>query len=352
MNQTEFKRPSLFSAGTLYLLAGMGLWLISYFSVDLTRGLQILLPNAGPELIGLLVSFVYYIPFVFFPLSLWCSKHEGVQQSLRLNPVRPSDMLRASVVALLALTAVQNLTIIWMILLQKLGLNVFVTEYIRPANMTELTLSVVSVAIIAPLGEEFLFRGVFFSAWERKGLRKAVLVSAVAFAMLHGSLMGLPGEIICGILMAVLVLWSDSIYVGLAFHSVYNAGSVMMNYISSALPVEAAEEALMRSDLLAYMGGYGAVLEILLSIVLDLAIIVFITRRMHMRHAVYRILRQVNPQERKIGLITPEKLREMMKQPPEIDNTPIGTGEALIMIAGIVTSLGLYATDILSMLGG
>lgn len=352
MNQEKFKRsPTLFAASGLFLLAGIGLWLLSLISGDLELGLKILLPEAGEELLNLLVSLFYYLPFLILPAVIWGAQHEGAQAAMRLNPIHPGDMIRAAVVAMLSLLAVQNVTIVWTILAQKLGLNVFVTEYVRPANMTELTLSVVSAAVIAPLGEELLFRGVMLSALERKGPRNAVLVSAVLFAMLHGSVLGLPGEIIGGILMALLVIWSDSIYAGLAFHSVFNAGSVMMNYISSAVQTDAAEEALMRSDLLAYMGGFGSVLVLLAHTALLVAIITMVTRRMRVRCAVRQAFKAIQP-----GANPPKnvsELRELMqKYTCPIDKTPVSTSEALVLMAGVVTCLGLYVMDLLMMLGG
>lgn len=351
MNQGKFKRsPTLFTAGGLYLLAAAGLWLTSLIAGDLDAGLRILLPGSGEELRYLLVSVVYYLPFLIFPAVLWASKHEGAQDALRLGPIRPADMVRASVVALLSLLAVQNVTMIWTALVQKLGLDVFVSEYVRPVNMTELTLSVVSAAIIAPLGEELLFRGVMLSAWERKGQNTAVMVTAVLFAMLHGSVLGLPGEIFGGIMMALLALWSDSLYAALAFHSVYNAGGVMMNYISSAVATDAAEGALMQSDLLGYMGGFGSVLVFLLHTAVLLAIIVMVTRRMQVRYTIRRAFAAMQP-----GWNEPKNIdefRELIKISNRIDETEMGVGEALVLMAGIVTCLGLYVMDILSMLGG
>ena len=120
--------------------------------------------------------------------------------------------------------------------------------------------------------------------------------------------------------------------------------------MTSAIPVDAAEEALMRSDLLAYMGGYGAVLEILLSIVLDLAIILLLTRRMHARYAVRRLFAQIEPGSEKPK--TTEQLRALIQRVSATDKTPMSTGEALVLMAGIVSCVGLYVFDILTMLGG
>lgn len=351
MNQERFKKlPSLFSASGLFLLAGIGLWLTLVISGDLTAGLRMLLPGAGEELLGLLVSIVYYLPFLILPVTMWGVTHKGAQSALRLNPIRPGDMLRAAIIALLSLMIVQNITMVWMILLQKLGLNVFTTEYVRPANSTELMLSAIAAAVVAPLGEELLFRGAMLSAWERKGPKAAVLITAVLFAMQHGSLAGMPGEIFGGIVLALLVLYSNSIYAGLAFHSVYNAGNVMMNYISSAAETTAAEEALMRSDLLAYVGGYSSVLILLVNIALDLAIIVMLTRRMRARYVIRRAFERVLPGSPEPKSV--EELRELMNQTPETDKTPMGAGTVIVLLAGIVSCAGMYVIDILSMLGG
>ena len=351
MNQEKFRHsPSLFSAGGLFLLAGMGLWITLLVSGDLSLGLKLLMPQAGDELVNLLVNVFYYLPFLILPAVLWGANHNGAQTALRLNPIRPGDMLCASVVALLSLMLVQNVTMLWMVFVQKLGLDVFVTEYVRPATPAELTLSVFAAAVLAPLGEELLFRGVMLSAWERRGPKTAVLVTAALFAMLHGSVVGLPGEFFGGMMMALLVLWTNSLYAGLAFHTVYNAGGVMLNYISSAIPMDAAEEALMHSDLLAYMGGYGAAIELLLNIVLYLAIIVGITRRMHVRYAVRRAFERLLPGTKEPKSV--EELRAMMRLAPETDGTPMSTGAAIVLMSGIVTCIGLYVMDILSMLGG
>lgn len=351
MNQEKFKHsPTLFSASGLFLLAGIGLWITLAISGDLSLGLRIVLPGAGDELIGLLVNVFFYLPFLILPAVIWGANHDGARAALRLNPILPGDMLRAAIAALLSLMIVQNATTLWMILGQKLGLNVFTNEYVRPANAAELMLSVVSAAIIAPLGEELLFRGVMLSAWERKGPKTAVLVTAVLFAMLHGSVMGLPGEIFGGIMMALLVLWSNSLYAGLAFHTVYNAGGIMMNYISSAVPVDAAEEALMHSDLLAYMGGFGSVIVLLANVAVDLAIVVLLTRRMHVRYAVRRAFERLLPGTKEPKSV--EELRAMMQLAPDTDGTPMSTGAAIVLMSGIVSCIGLYVIDILTMLGG
>ena len=339
MNQ-DMNKPTLFAASGLYLLAAMGLWLVSLFSGDLIA----LLPGLTEESAMLLANLVYYVPFLVLPVGLYAAKRRDAQESLRLNPISFGNMFSVVISALIALMLAQSLTTLWMIICQRLGFDVFTDNYVRPANRAELTLSVISAAMIAPIGEELLFRGAMFSAWERRGKGRAILATSLLFAMLHGSVVGLPGEIFCGILMAQMVLWTDSLYAGLAFHSVYNAGGVMMNYLSSAA-ADPAADALLQKDIFTYLGGWPTVLVLVLDVFLMMALIRMMTRAMRMRYTFRRLL---TLSEQAGKAITPRELLQSER----------GTGERfsvaalIVLAAGVVSALGLYLFDIISMLGG
>lgn len=346
MNDTK-KRPSLFAASGLYLLAAMGLWLVSFFVADIAA----LFPGLTPEGQNVLVNAAYYLPFLILPVILWASRRGDAERVLRLNPVPFGVMLRVAIAAYLTMLIVQNIGMLWMIVWQKLGLNVFAETYVRPANASELTLSVIAAAVIAPIGEELLFRGAMLSAWEKRGAKTAVLVTAVLFAMMHGSLLGLPGEIFGGLMLGLIVIWTDSIYAGMAFHTVYNAAALLMNYIPPAAPMDAAEEALMHSDILAYLGGFGMVIVLLADILMMLVIIALVTRRLRMVYAFRSMMRIL--QDKAAGTPPGQLLKpgQLFVHAP-VDRAPMTTGAALVLMAGVVSALGLYAFDILSMLGG
>lgn len=341
MNQESFRnKPTLFAASGLYLLAALGLWLVALFSDNLIA----LFPGLSPESAALLANLAYYVPFAVLPVCLYAANRGNAQENLRLNPISFGSMFTASAVALMALLLVQSMTTLWMIVLQKLGFDVFRDSYVRPAGMAELTLSVVSAAIVTPIGEELLFRGAMFSAWERRGRGRAIYATALLFALLHGSVVGLPGEIFGGILMAQLVLWTGSLYAGLAFHSVYNAGGVMMNYYSSAVPDPAAD-ALIQTDIIAYLGGWGTVLVLLVDVVVMMTLIRFLTRPMRVSYTFRRLLLLSDGEKH---IISPKEMLEREKRNVE----PIPAAALVVLLAGIVSSAGMYLFDIISMLGG
>lgn len=351
MSDMNKNRPTLFAASGFYLLAAIGLWIAMFFGSGIARGTAIIWPGATQEWLNLFLNIFYYLPFVALPVVIWTNLREDATEVLRLNPISFGTTVSCAIVALLSLMIVQNVSTIWMAILQKLGLNVFIDDYVRPANTSELTLSILSAAVIAPVAEEILFRGVMLSAWERRGAKKAVLTTAILFAMLHGSVLGLPGEIFGGMMLALLVLWTDSIYAGFIFHTTYNAGGVIMNYLTTAAPADAAEEALMQADIIGYMGGYGTVLVLLFDIVLMLAMILMFTRRMRMVYAFRRMASviQNKPADGQPKVFHPNQLFGEIEKP---DHSPMTAGGIIVLMSGIVSCAGMYFFDFISMLGG
>jgi len=96
----------------------------------------------------------------------------------------------------------------------------------------------------------------------------------------------------------------------------------------------------------------GEILSLIYAFGVQVAIIALITRRMRLRYLVFRAFRNLDPRPDNSELMTPEKVRALIRQPIPTDDTPMTTGEALVLMAGIVTSVGLYVIDILTMLGG
>lgn len=83
--------------------------------------------------------------------------------------------------------------------------------------------TMVLAAVIVPIGEELLFRGVVTSALGRYGAWVAVLVSAFVFALAHGFSIVLPAAFVLGVVNALLLRRSGSVWPGVVAHGVNNA---------------------------------------------------------------------------------------------------------------------------------
>ncbi len=194
------------------------------------------------------------------------------------------------------------------------------------------------------------------SAWEPRGGRRAVWVTALLFAMLHGSLLGLPAQLLCGLLLALIVRWTDSIYGGMIFHSAYNAAAVLFNYVTSGMESGGTGEV----DLFSAIGGVGSVASMLLGALFIGLMIWGLLQKFRVQFALKngfaRMLNgqlPVNPTENPA-----ERVAEMRRALSEamdsaegpIDRSPLSAGTILVLAAGVLSALVLYALDIYGML--
>ena len=82
-------------------------------------------------------------------------------------------------------------------------------------NNSALLFNLMSAAIIAPIGEEILYRGVITQAWGRQsGARLAILFSAIVFAFAHT--LNIGGESITDALAVAFVAFAIRLPLGLA----------------------------------------------------------------------------------------------------------------------------------------
>jgi membrane protease YdiL (CAAX protease family) len=108
----------------------------------------------------------------------------------------------------------------------------FLDEYLRlplgPAAVF------VMVAVIAPLLEEFLFRGWMQRTLERRlAPWSAIAITAAAFGLVHGDLFGLPLRVAFGVASGYLAWRTRSIWPSVVLHGAYNGALVIL---SDALP--------------------------------------------------------------------------------------------------------------------
>lgn len=340
----EKRNPGVFRASCLYLLAGVGLWVVSIALAAFPGALRGM--NAFFQMF--LGSVLCYLPFVALPVMLVNRKAPGM---LRLNSLSLGNALRACAVALLTVVVAEDASVLWAGVLQRLGLNVFANPDPVPGNRRELLLLLANSAVLAPICEEMLFRGVMLSAWEPRGGKKAVWVTAILFAILHGSIAGLPMHLMAGVLLALLVLYTDSLYAGLIFHTVYNAGITLIAYYQSSLPTDPVQAAQVRADIFAALGWQG-VAAMLIEIAIFMLILFVFMRRMRRNESLKRMLK-ANEGKQLPQMEYRELLRKLDDDSPvcaKSDAQPLRTSTILVLMAGVASAIVRYIANILSML--
>ena len=82
--------------------------------------------------------------------------------------------------------------------------------------------SVLVIVVLPAMIEELFFRGVMFSALERCGTWTALLLTSVAFAMIHGDLHNFAGPLLAGMIYGYMTYILDSVWPALFAHLLNN----------------------------------------------------------------------------------------------------------------------------------
>ncbi|HIK44017.1 MAG TPA: CPBP family intramembrane metalloprotease, partial [Leptolyngbyaceae cyanobacterium M65_K2018_010] len=95
---------------------------------------------------------------------------------------------------------------------------------------------VFSVVVVAPVTEEFIFRGILLHRWGVKwGIRPAILMTSILFGLLHSNLVGL---FVFGVVMALLYLSTRSLLVPMVAHAMNNAIASGVEWLTTQISPE------------------------------------------------------------------------------------------------------------------
>ncbi len=103
--------------------------------------------------------------------------------------------------------------------------SVTVTQY----GIQDLWQTLLAVVVVPAVVEELFFRGVLFNAFERCGTWPALLLSAVAFAMIHGNPANFAGPLIAGLIYGYLTYVLDSVWPAIFAHMINNALALFLS---------------------------------------------------------------------------------------------------------------------------
>ncbi len=319
------RRPTVFMANAWYLLAASGQLLLSEIILLVVQALSLFGISLNAGSVSYASSAAYQLLILALPVVWYAARHEGVNQAMRLNPPRPAMMLYAAGTAVLGVLAMNYLGTWWLLLIERLGGRLYDSGVPVPTNVSELTASILMVGVLPGVCEELFFRGGLMGAWERRGTKKALVITTALFAMLHGSLQGLPTQIIMGFVLGYVMLLSDSLYVSMIYHTVHNSTIMLLSY--DPVGASAAQSTATLAEQVAVSGGYFSL--VIQTFVMGLLFIA--------------ALRLMSMSQLKRG-VSIEKVTET-------ETEPMDWRELLLLIAGLLTVGLLYFNDFLMICG-
>lgn len=101
-----------------------------------------------------------------------------------------------------------------------------------PKGVLGIAVSVVSVAVIPALIEEFVTRGIILGALRKFGDGFAIIVSSVLFGFMHATAQQIPFGALVGLALGFVAVKTGSIWLGVGIHAAINSISLLINYTS------------------------------------------------------------------------------------------------------------------------
>ena len=313
-------RPSRIKALLVYLISAAGLLAVSAVG----SVLALVFPDMGFWPMQSITTLIYYICGCLLPVFLFVKK--GGRESamaLRPSPVRFRTALLAVALGVIGLFFSNNLSVLWALPFDAAGFNIYAAEVPAPETVGQLLLAIFSVGIMPGMCEEVVFRGFMQPAFEEKGTKRAVILVSLLFALLHGSTIGFPIQFLLGVIMAALLVITDSIYPGIIFHTVYNSAMMILLYVQNQMGVGASVPGRLYSDI----GGVIGLVSGFLGVVQLGAGIFFILFAMYRR-----------AKKNGLQLIPKQSMR-------------LRGGEIALLCGGLGLSLLYYLLDFLMMAG-
>lgn len=113
--------------------------------------------------------------------------------------------------------------------------------FFRSAVAEADTFAIVAVAVmgvlVAPVVEEFIFRGYLYRVCKRyTGTAGAMLFISLLFALVHSNLPALMVLTVLAICLTLAYEWTGSLWVSIGMHALFNATSLAALYIASRVP--------------------------------------------------------------------------------------------------------------------
>lgn len=123
----------------------------------------------------------------------------------------------------------------WLQFVSVFGIEPFEGDYHNEGGWLPLVLNLFTYALLPALVEETVFRGWLLGALQPFGERRAMVLSALIFGLMHGNLTQFPFAFLLGLLFGFLFLRTGQLWVGMVIHGLNNAMSVVLDYASANL---------------------------------------------------------------------------------------------------------------------
>ena len=183
---------------------------------------------------GLLVNLLAYVVSMLLPFLLLCfllRRHP--LRTVPLRRIQHARWLSAALVAALGLSFLSALVTAYIeSMLSAAHISVSGPDFTPPSQPHTIALYILLFCVVAPICEEFIFRGVLLQSLRPYGNGFAVLTTALLFSMMHGNIEQMPLAFLLGLALGFAVLFFESIWATVLMHACVNLFSTVISLLS------------------------------------------------------------------------------------------------------------------------
>lgn len=219
-----------YAVGIIYLLAVVSTLILRISGSEDIYSFVSIDSDAYFTLIAQILCFGVLPVTLYF---LFCKKGEfapinGLTSDFCFKKFTFRDLIRSLIIGVCMIYVATVVSYVWRVVLTNIG-------YVSASSATAYTsvgvlfLQLFLTAVLPPVFEEITHRGLLFAGYKDSGY-KVVIVSALLFALMHQNIRQTGYTFFDGIVLALLVYYTGSIFPAMIVHSMNNAVSVLQEY--------------------------------------------------------------------------------------------------------------------------
>ena len=175
---------------------------------------------------AILMFFMVFLPFFVLSLCQRINLAEDISFGApKMNLVGPFVLLSVG-----CSTIFSMITNMLLAPLQNLGIEIPSVDFEYPTGIYGVLISFLALAVIPAFVEEFAIRGVVLKMLRPYGDWFAIICSALVFGLMHASIFQIPYAFMFGVVLALAVIKTESIWTSILLHFINNAISITLSY--------------------------------------------------------------------------------------------------------------------------
>ncbi|PUB10758.1 CPBP family intramembrane glutamic endopeptidase [Paenisporosarcina sp. OV554] len=184
-----------------------------------------------------------------------------------------------SLIGIMVISIAFSLSVFWLQLYALMPISpglvdFFLEPFPMPESPVYLSITIISIALIGPIAEEFIFRGMLLHRMMKKtSMWGGILISSILFGVLHADIIGAS---IFGIITSLLYLKTGNLLIPILLHVFNNSIAIILTFVAPSWPGWAIGE---KSDIYTYILPNSIVLAI--SSILMILVIARLAKGLH-----------------------------------------------------------------------